>query len=580
MLARLQIRLSRWLRRNVEGLRHDYLMIAPGTVEGEHPRPLRVALLGACMVDKLSQAFAELGDVADVYLFSSRPNDPLPDADWSGYDAVVVSPNLRTLLGDDLAHLRFASDDELAAFMERVRAGLEVLLADVAAAIDGRAPVFVLSLFEPVATYQGLLLNGRRRSLHRIVTSLNDAMADALEGLPSCHYLELNDLMRHFGDRDLDDGYVNHFTHGGIKGKLSVPFHRAIVVRIWHALMVAKADRPIKLIVTDLDNTLWIGVLAEYDEIVPHLHTEGWPLGYVEALLEFKRRGGLLAIASKNDHDETVERFGKVWGARLKIEDFCATEINWGPKSQSVRRILEATNLQADNVLFIDDNPREIDEVTRAFPTIRTLSGDESLWRSHILYSPHTQVARITAESANRTDMIAAKAQRDRAAATMSRADYLRDLKIVARIRAIRRPQDPDRPRAVELLNKTNQFNTTGKRWSDAEVDALFREGGALIALSARDEFGDNGLVSVAALRGGVIEQVVLSCRVFGLGVETALLSHVLREHRPQAALFADTGRNKTCATLWRDLGMTEADGRWIVGAPPPAPEWVSVEIV
>lgn len=577
MYERLKIRLTRWLRRNVEFLRHDDLHIAPETCPEAHATPLRVAILGICMADKLSRAFEALGDTTDSYLFTSHLVGAIPDVEWDRYDVVVVLPNLRNGLGDDLAHTRITSDAQFAAFVEEKRAGLVGMLRDLSAAVAGRSQVLVAAFVEPPSTYPGLLLNGRRHSLHRIVRTLNDAMADTLEPDPSCHYLELNDVIHHLGDRDIVDGWTKHYTHGGFKGRLAAEFHTALAVRVHHALMVLRAQSPIKLIVTDLDNTLWIGVLAEFDEIVPHEHVEGWPLGYVEALLEFKRRGGLLAIASKNDHDETVARFARVWGDRLRIEDFVSVEINWGPKSQSLRKILAETNLLPENVLFVDDNPREIDEVKRAFPAMRTLTGDESLWRSHILFSPYTQVARISAESSARTELVAAKLQRDEAAAGLSRADWLRDLAIVVRIRAIPSKAHADYARAFELLNKTNQFNTTGRRWSEPEVAALFAEGGLLVGLRAGDRFGDNGLVSVAVLRRGLLEQMVLSCRVFGLGIETAFLAHLERSHGVEAALFGDTGRNKTCATFYRDHGMSEVEGRWVMGEPTSSPAWIDV---
>lgn len=577
MLQRLKIRLSRWLRRHVGAMRHDYLGITREGCPEAFAKPLRVAVLGTCMTDKLSRAFEAAGDTVESHLYSSHPAAGFPDLDWAGFDAVVVTPNLRGLFGDDLAHARIADDAAFDAFVAAHRAGVERIVADISAAVAGRAPVFVVGFIEPPSTSQGLLLNGRRRSLHRVVTLLNDAMADALEADPSCHYLELNDVLHHLGDRDLSDGWTNHFTHGGIRGRLSDEFHTALVVRLHRALVVLAQPAPIKLIVTDLDNTLWRGVLAEFDEIVPHEHVEGWPLGYAEALLEFKRRGGLLAIASKNDHDETVARFAKVWGDRLRIDDFCALEINWGPKSESIRRILAATNLLPGNVLFVDDNPREIDEVTRAFPEIRTLTGDESLWRAHILHSPHTQVAAVTAESTARTALIAAKQKRDEAAAGQSREDWLRDLAVAVAIRPIGAKSDPDFARAFELLNKTNQFNTTGKRWSDAEIGALFAAGGTLVGLRASDRFGDNGLVSVAVLRDRVLEQMVLSCRVFGLGIETAFLARLEETHGVEAALLVDTGRNKTCAAFPADHGMVEADGRWRVETPARVPDWIAL---
>jgi len=577
MLNRLTVRIERFLRRNLETMQSDYMQISPQSAKVLHPTPLRIALLGTCMTDKLSRAFDALGDDTHTYVLST-PHDRVPDAAWETYEAAIVMFNLRELLGDDLSHTRITDDASYAALESRAQSNLKIIIRSVTEAIAGRTPVFFMSLVEPPNSYQGVLLNNRRRSLFSIVSSLNTAMATMLEADAACHYLEINDLMSYFGSRQLSDGYFNHFTHAGFKGRLSKVFHEAIVVRIWQALTILRSDRQIKLIVTDLDNTLWKGVLAEMDEIEYSRHIDGWPLGYVEALLEFKRRGGLLAICSKNDHDETVNRFARLWGESLLITDFCSVKIGWQPKSDGIREILAETNLLPANVLFIDDNPREIEEVRSAFPEIRTLSGDEKMWRSYILYSPFTQVARISAESASRTELMAAKTRRDVEALNTSRDDYLRGLKLRLAFHLIRERSDRLYPRAVELLNKTNQFNTTGKRWSDAEIATLLAHSGFMIGLSARDKFGENGLVAVAIIRERTIEQIVLSCRMFGLGVETALLSYIGRMQLAQQALLIDTGRNKGCASFYRDHGMSERDGKWVAADFPETPPWIAIE--
>lgn len=577
MFERMETKIKRWARKKIHYMSRDYLRINKENIPADRDRRLRIAVLGTCMAGGVSDAFKALGAHVDDYLFTSDPTAVPPSADWASYDAIVVLPALRALLGGDLRYARVSSEAEFADYMDYARGRLRHFVENISGAVQGRAPVFVLSLPEPSSTYQGILLNNRKMSLHRAVCLLNDELAGRLDTEPSFYYIELNDIVRFLGARDISDEYTSHFSHGGVMGAGGRFFYEALVVRIHQALSILRAEEPIKLIVTDLDNTLWRGVLAEFDTIIPHEHTEGWPIGYAEALLEFKRRGGLLAISSKNDHDETLQRFKTVWGDKLRIDDFCSVKINWKPKSQNIAEILAETNLQAQNVLFVDDNPREIEEVKRALPAIRTLSGDETLWRSHILYSPHTQVAGISTESAHRTQMIAAKSARDEISTRMSREDYLRELEIRVELREVKSKADKDYPRALELINKTNQFNTTGRRWSENDMAGLFAAAGVLVTLRAADKFGDNGLVSVAIVRGPVIEQVVLSCRVFGLGIETALLSHLMHGHGIEAGLLTDTGRNKACAAFYGDHGFTADGDRWLAGEKPGAPAWIAI---
>lgn len=227
----------------------------------------------------------------------------------------------------------------------------------------------------------------------------------------------------------------------------------------------------------------------------------------------YKKRGGLLAVCSKNDENLIKEKFNH-WvggGGGIVLSDFASIKINFDPKSKNISEILSEVNLLPENALFIDDNPREIDEVRSVFPTMRMLSKGYLGWRELILSSPATQVAYITRESENRTEKIHAKIQRDAEERTMSRDDWLRALELRCETAKIDSTDHPNFSRAFELLNKTNQFNTTGKRWSIGEIQELFAQGGSMIALFVQDKHVDNGLVGLALIRGDEYVQAVLS---------------------------------------------------------------------
>lgn len=559
------------------------IALQPEALRAGAPRAMNMALLGTCIAEAIATQADSMGHKADHFLMQSRPGDEPPAVAWQSYDCVVVHLTLRQVLWEaasarpDLIHACALTDEEYNNALAAACAHLRNVVEKIEAAVGGVVPTFYFAFVEPPSTYQGILLNGRRKSLHHMVRTLNDELAALLEARGTSRYIEVNDLLGYHGLAAVSDIYSNHFSHAFFHGEAI----RSVMTRVSDALTVLRNESPIKLIVTDLDNTLWKGVLAEFDDIVPHEHTEGWPLGYVEALLEFKRRGGLLAISSKNDHAETVERIRHVYSDRLSVDDFCSLKINWEPKSKNIREILAETNLLPGNVLFVDDNPREIEEVTRAIPELRTLSGDQAEWRNAILFSPHTQVARISSESAARTELIQAKQKRDGLATAMSRDDYLASLEIRTRFDVIASASHPKFARALELVNKTNQFNTTGKRWTHAEMEALFASEGRVVTVNAADRFGDNGLIAVALLRGATIEQAVMSCRVFGMGIETALLC-TLFEHVPSgaaglAALYAETGKNKACASFYPDHGFAaDGHGAWVASSPPAWPAWIT----
>ena len=549
---------------------------------------LKIAGIGTCIAEWLLDTARHMGHGADHYLVRFA-GEALPRADWSAYDLVLVHITLRRATGvidndrgdgrNDLFHTDHLTDQQYKDALAAVSAQIGRIIESTNAAVGAAAPVFYLSFIEPPAAYQGILLNNRRKSLHHFVRSLNDGMAAMLEGLPNAHFIEMNDLVRYYGDGVASDAYELFLSHAGITG--SPGGHRlraSIVKRLMHAMSILRSEAPVKLIVTDLDNTLWKGVAAEMEEIDVHGLTEGWPLGYVEALLEFKRRGGLLAISSKNDHAATLKRFKEIWGSRLKIEDFCSVKINWKPKSNAIREILAETNLLPGSVLFIDDNPREIEEVTRAFPEVRTLTGNPAVWRNVIFYAPQTQAARISDESSARTEMIQAKQQRDKLAGEMDHDSYLRSLDLSIRFDEIASIEHPKFARALELINKTNQFNSTGIRWSVGDFDAYLSQGGRLIGASVTDKFSDNGLVALAAVREREVTQMVMSCRVFGLGVEQALMHSVQSATQgvPLTLLFIETDKNKSCRVFLEQSPFSSGEGgTYFLSEPIPHPNWI-----
>ncbi|MHB8224920.1 HAD-IIIC family phosphatase [Acidithiobacillus sp.] len=508
------------------------------------------------------------------------------------FDVVLVNLTLRTLLsmsveeGDgDLFHLRPELD--MGQIQAQAVLNLQQVVDHILAAIPPGLPVFFVSLLEPPPQVAGVLGRNRQVSLYRMVRGLNDALEDHLAASPRGYYLEINDIRQYYGDASVYDGYLSHYTHNGLS-PLSVQgewIARDILERLEGAMRVLRAEDPVKLIITDLDNTLWRGVLAEEDEIVPWQHTEGWPLGYAEALLECKRRGILLAICSKNEEGPTRERFQQLWGQRLRLEDFCSVQINWQPKSQNIAQILRTTNILPDHALFIDDHPLEIEEVRRAFSRMRFLTGAPERWRHVLLYAPETQVARVSEESAHRTNSIQAKAVRELAAQSMDRDAWLQSLDLTLRFDRIVDAGHSRYARALELLNRTNQFNTTGQRWSDAELQDWLASGGWLLAARAEDRFTNHGLVALALLRDHGIEQVVLSCRVFSLGIESALLVEALRQmqesgHADFVGYFTATGRNDACRDFWPAHGFTQDAGSslWRGSVVPDAPTWIRSE--
>lgn len=564
-------------------------LLTPNALTRKPVRPLRIAVLGTCVAEWFATANSTSRHTIDHYLMGSHLTEATSTI-TNQYDLFVVHITLRHVISElrpsdreqDLFHTRMGPA-EINSILELASPFLEKLSRRFFDFLPPGFPIFFLPFIEPPATIRGILGDNRTASLYTLVRSLNDKLAEILGKGTRGYYLETGDLRTYYGDHDAYDGYISHFTHSLLLDSINGnAFYQSVLARIESAISIIESKDPIKIIITDLDNTLWKGVIAEEDEIVPHEHTEGWPIGYVEALLECKRRGILLAISSKNNVDITVDNFRKLWGTRITLDDFCSVKINWEPKSESIGKILAETNLLAQNALFIDDNPLEIAEVLRIHPDIRTLSDDPRSWRMLLLYSPETQVARISDESSRRTELLKAKIQRDAHAQMTDRESYLRSLNLSIDISAITTSNHAKFSRSFELINKTNQFNTNGRRWTAAELEDFISRGGRIISVSAKDVYAEHGLIAVALISSAGINQIVMSCRVFGLGIETALVSRCVSLLRISGsalrATFLRTAKNSAAAGFFEKNGfeLTDQSGDMQLIKAPSWPAWIT----
>jgi FkbH-like protein len=179
-------------------------------------------------------------------------------------------------------------------------------------------------------------------------------------------------------------------------------------------------------------------------------------------------------------------------------------------------------------------------------------------------------VANVTAESAERSEMIKAQVQRETERKKLSRPEFLASLNVSVSLVSISSSSDPRFQRAFELLNKTNQFNTTGKRWLPADTEQYLAEQGVFYALSVVDRFTSYGLVGVLCVKHGQIDQFVMSCRVVGLDVELAAVAKLVallrqNENSPITALSIETDANNLSRSIWSNCGFLLAGDQYVL---------------
>ncbi|MBD8614161.1 HAD-IIIC family phosphatase [Pseudomonas putida] len=365
-----------------------------------------------------------------------------------------------------------------------------------------------------------------------------------------------------------------------------VRWHQAkqLVSPIWaplygeHVGRIAAAvvGRSRKCLVLDLDNTLWGGVVG--DDGVDGLYLgQGSATG--EAFLAFQRyaaqlarRGVILAVCSKNDIQVAEAAFEHPEMA-LERSDIAVFMANWEDKASNLRRIAEQLNIGLDSLVFVDDNPAERDIVRRELPQVAVpeLPDDVADYPARVAAGGYFEAIAFTADDSARVQTYRANSERQAALGQATdMAGYLKGLQMVMQARPI---GAAELARATQLINKTNQFNLSTRRYSEVQVQQLANTPGA-VALSLRltDKFGDNGLISVVLARPDAacasdelfIDTWLMSCRVLGRQAEQAALQ-VLARHAADAGYSALIGeyrpseRNAMVAEHYPQLGFAQA---------------------
>jgi len=312
--------------------------------------------------------------------------------------------------------------------------------------------------------------------------------------------------------------------------------------------------KTIKLLVWDLDNTLWQGTLLEGDNV--RLHESA-----INTLKTLDERGILHSIASKNDHDTTF--------AQLKMlgidKYFLYPQVNWSSKAANIRIIANSINIGLDTVAFIDDQPFEREEVRYSIPEVLTLDASEL---DALIERPEFNPPYITDDSAKRREMYLSDIERKRAEEQFvgPSEEFLASLGMELTIAVAK---EEDLKRAEELTVRTHQLNTTGYTYSFDELNAFRQSSDHLLLIaSLNDRFGTYGKIGLTLVEKGKdiwkIKLFLMSCRVMSRGVGTILMNHLLKLGQESGvrtqAEFLSNGRNRMMLITYELGGFKEVE--------------------
>ena len=365
-----------------------------------------------------------------------------------------------------------------------------------------------------------------------------------------------------------------------------IPFSNDVFLRsseAIHASIKALSGKSKKLIILDLDNTLWGGVVGE----------TGWQginlgghdiLG--EAFVDFQlslkgltRRGIQLAIVSKNDEEVALEAIRNHPSMVLKEDDFAGWKINWNDKAENVYQLVDELNLGLESVVFIDDNPAERMRVKDAFPDVLVpdwpkdiTSYTNALNNLSCFYNPS-----ISKEDRERTAMYVAERERNNKKSTTSKANWLSELNTEIETNIL---VEENISRVTQLFNKTNQLNLSTRRLSLSELkDWNSNSGNSIYTFSVSDRFGDLGLVGILGTsvkkEKGYITDFILSCRAMGREVEKSMFYFAVNLFKEKEvnlieAQYLPTERNRPTLDVLNSLSFKEiTENKFIIDCDP-----------
>lgn len=348
-------------------------------------------------------------------------------------------------------------------------------------------------------------------------------------------------------------------------------------------LLAAMRGKSRRVLVLDLDNTVWGGVIGD-DGIDGIQVAQGDPTGEahlsVQRLaLELRERGIALAVSSKNDDAVARMPFRNHPEMLLKEHHIAVFQANWNDKATNIRAIADTLSLGTDSMVFLDDNPVERDLVRQMLPEVAVpeLPLDPALYARTLNAAGYFESVVFADEDAKRAGYYQDNARRVELQKAAGDLDaYLASLKMVITFQPF---DETGRARITQLINKSNQFNLTTRRYTEAEV-ALAEQDPDCFTLQVRlsDTFGDNGMISVIICRRRAptdweVDTWLMSCRVLGRQVEQMVLRQILEHAKSRGirrliGIYRPTERNNLVVNHYANLGFSEfardADGTTI----------------
>jgi FkbH-like protein len=565
---------------------------------------VRVALLSSCTIDLLQKPLAAALEARGFHPslwiggFGQARQDILkPDSALYGHRPAVVILYMDACdLFQELLENPFAFSADLRKDLAfRCVRDVAALAETLSARLPRAAVLLNTVLIDPLNSLVGLEHNSEY-GFQDAVNLYNAELAAIANRLPGIVIVDVASLAAGIGFERWRDARMWYLA----RSRWSRQAMHALAER-YAVVIASKLGRIRKCVALDLDNTLWGGVVGEDGIDGLRLGEDGIGRAFVEfqmELLNLYRKGVLLAICSKNNLEDAMGVIRRHPAMRLREEHFAALRINWEDKAANLRAIAEELNIGLDSFVFLDDNPAEREWVRQSIPEIMVPEwpADPSEYKMALLEISSRSFCTLSLTQEDRTRGELYKAQGDRQkleASAASMEEFYRSLQMRARIGLA---DGFSIPRIAQLTQKTNQFNLTTRRYTEAEIRDFSRDANCSVWwLDLADRFGPNGIVGVLILKRRspdtwYVDSFLLSCRVMGRTAEIAFLAVVARElgARKLIGEITPTAKNLPVQDLYARLGfhsLAQANGGelWQVDLPHATldpPPWFEINVV
>ena len=366
-------------------------------------------------------------------------------------------------------------------------------------------------------------------------------------------------------------GYANALSPE-MQAMANIPFSEGFLALLAKKLishLKVQAGLIRKCLVLDCDNTLWGGIIGE-DGMDGIALGPDWPgrefVDFQKAILELYEHSVILAINSKNNEADVMQVLRDHPHMVLKEEHFAAICVNWDPKPDNMKTLADEINIGLDSFVFIDDNPAERQLVRQMLPEVEVLElpDNPALYAKALRETNFFAKASLTEEDRKRGQIYAAQRQRNQLQqSTATLQDYLKSLEMVC---SIRLAGEKDIKRAVQLTQRTNQFNLTTRRYDEQQIQQMLESPDwNVYVLGLKDKFGDNGTVGLALVekldKQWRIDTFLMSCRVIGRQAEDALFDRICNDAvsagaKEMKAEYIKTAKNALVSDFWDKMNF------------------------